>query len=382
MKILCLTPWFPKHREDQIGNFILDSVESLIALGHEVVILVTQPWKPKVTKIQNKFVDGFNIYSCHYLSIPRSHMLGVSIWFYRKLVNPLLEKLIKQYNCQVIHAHTELPGISAVDIGQKLGIPTVLTMHGISTEKKLYKDKNKKLLFEYTLSKSDRVVLVGKTLLNFSKAFVKNQDHFRIVGNGFRSSENNTITIEKKWLDHTLRFISVSNLVDGKGIDLNLLALAKLKNKGLIKWTYKIVGDGVERKKLELLTHELNLSQHVTFLGACKHNEVYNYLTQSDVFILPSYPEAFGVAYIEAMSCGLLAIGIKNQGPADFIEHEKTGLLIDSNDSYALADILEYIFSAPDKMREIANRGQQHIHNYFTWSSHAKKLTTIYNELV
>lgn len=385
MRILCLTPWFPNHKEGQIGNFILDSIESLRELGHEVVVLVTRPWKSKIAgeKIRvDQFSHQFKLYACHYFSIPRSRLAWISHGFYRKRVNPLLEKLVQQYNCDIIHAHTELAGITAADVGRKLHVPTVMTMHGISTEKKLYSGRNRKLLFEYTLSNINRVVLVGQSLINFSKVFVKNQDHFRIVGNGFRACEKNAITIEKQWPENNLRFISVSNLNEGKRIDINLLALAQLKKKGFAKWTYKIVGDGVERKKLEILADKLNIKENIIFLGSRDHNEVYTHLVQSDVFILPSYREAFGVAYLEAMSYGLLTIGIQGQGPEAFIEHEKTGFLIAPRDIEALANTIETIFTSPNKMHEIAMRGKEHVHKHFTWLSHAKNLETIYKELI
>ncbi len=55
---------------------------------------------------------------------------------------------------------------------------------------------------------------------------------------------------------------------------------------------------------------------------------VYAHLSQADVFVTNLlYREAFGVVYAEAMSCGLLTIGIKGQGAEEIIEHEKTGLL-------------------------------------------------------
>src|SRR3990167_6812992 len=145
MRILCLTPWFPSHREEQHGNFILDSVESLVSLGHELTVLVTRPWRPAVAKIINRqwtqqkiqveqFSHQFNLYACHYLSIPRSYLAGCSFWFYQRRVTPLLEKLVRQYQCDVIHAHTELAGVVAIAVGKKLHIPTMVTMHGISTE--------------------------------------------------------------------------------------------------------------------------------------------------------------------------------------------------------------------------------------------------------
>ncbi|EKD71151.1 MAG: glycosyl transferase group 1, partial [uncultured bacterium] len=265
---------------------------------------------------------------------------------------------------------------------RKMNIPTVVTLHGISTEKKLYVGKTRKLLFENTLSNADRVVVVGKPLLDFSKEFVTNLHHFRVVGNGFRQSNNNNRVVKKIFIENVIHFISVSNLEEGKGIDINLHALAKLKKSGMTHWTYKIVGDGAEQKKLKKLTNELNLKDHVTFIGACDHHEVYSHLQQSDAFILPSYREAFGVAYLEAMSCGLLTLGVKGQGPEEFIEHEKTGLLVDPKNVDALTNMLKYILESPKNMIDIANNGKQHVHRYFTWHAHAKNLENVYRELL
>jgi len=393
MKILCITPWFPAYREDQQGNFILDSIESLIELGHELTVLVPQPWRPRVAgliskkwkrkKIQiEQYSNKINLHYCRYFSIPRAYFCSFSFWSFRRNINPILENLIAKYQCQIIHAHTELAGISAIDVGKKLGIPTVVTLHGISTEKKLYVGKTRKLLFEYTLSNADRVILVGKPLLQFSKNFVNNLEHFRIVGNGFRLYENTFNYHEKKGFTNPVNFISVSNLEEGKGINLNLHALAKLKKNGITNWIYKIVGDGSEKKNLMKLAAELNLTDQVFFLGACDHTKVYQHLMQSDIFILPSYREAFGVAYLEAMSCGLLTVGVRGQGPAAFIEDMRTGLLIEPNNIDALADILQYIFLDPNKMFEIATNGKQYVCSYFTWKVHAKNLEKVYQEVI
>ncbi|OGT37984.1 MAG: hypothetical protein A3F11_03165 [Gammaproteobacteria bacterium RIFCSPHIGHO2_12_FULL_37_14] len=393
MKVLCLTPWFPSHRQDQNGNFIFASVEALADLGHEVTVLVTTPWRPKAAGVLSKdwvkkkihveqFSEKLNLHACSYLSIPRSYFYSFTHWQYRKFVNPLLEKLIRRHGCQLIHAHTELAGVSAVDVGQKLGVPSVLTLHGISTEPKLYVGNTRKILFEYAMAKTSRVVLVGNPLLNFAKQFVSNSDHFRIVSNGFRTCAHNAVNNKKHWPTKQLRFISVSNLQESKGIDINLRALAKLNSMGIVDWEYKIIGDGREKNRLGLLIKELNLSQQVDFLGACDQDEVYKQLTKADVFILPSYLEAFGIAYLEAMSCGLLTVGIEGQGSQAFIEHGKTGFLAQPKNIDSLVDILRVIFQYPEKSGFIAESGKNHVHQNFTWHSHATNLIKIYEELV
>src|SRR3990167_11062034 len=117
MRILYLTPWFPSHPDDQHGNFIFDSVQSLIDMGHEVTLLVTTAWKPKmarfidknwkIKKIQiEKFPSHINLHSCHYFSIPRHFFCPITFWNYKKIVIFNLRKLISKYHIQLIHAQT------------------------------------------------------------------------------------------------------------------------------------------------------------------------------------------------------------------------------------------------------------------------------------
>ena len=390
-KILFLTPWFPAHREDQTGNYILDSFEALSNLGHELTVLVTQPWRPKLAKVLHKdwnkppidikqFSEKLNLNLCYHFSIPRNYFRPISNYAYNHQIGSKLEALARKNHCELIHAHTELAGWLAVNVAKRLCIPSVVTLHGIDTDKKLYSGITKKQLYEYTISNADRLVLVGETLIDFFKNFTQKFDHFRVVHNGFRLTSQ-IINFNKKMNEKCYRFVSVSNLHEGKGIDINLYALEKLKSVGIKNWTYKIIGDGYERKKLETLVDTLCLRDCVFFIGRCQHKDVYTQLSESDIFILPSYREAFGIAYIEAMSFGLLTIGVQGQGPSAFINHGKTGLLISPNSIDELASTLQTALQSPHEMLKIANAGKQHIINHFTWRDHALNLTKIYDEL-
>lgn len=394
MKILYLTPWFPSHRQDQEGNFILDSIESIAALGHEVTVLVTQVWRPRKAELFHSdwirkeinlsdFSPQLNLHIFKHFSIPRGYFYTLSHLAYRYRIYPVLKKFIHQHHYQIIHAHTELAGLVAVKVGKAMRIPSVVTLHGIQHGNvRLTSPKARKFFYHFTLSNADRVVLVGNSLAKFMNDFVDENHHFRIVYNGFRIPVENSTRGETFTKSKKLRFISVSNLHEGKGIDINLQALAKLKNAGITEWSYKVVGDGRERKSLEMLAEQLGLTQNIQFFGACKHNDVYKLLMDADVFILPSYREAFGISYLEAMACGLLTIGIEGQGPSDFIHHRKSGFLVPPKNIDALAFIFKEIFSSRDKMQEIADEGKKHVYNHFSWANHAKNLTKVYEELV
>lgn len=377
MKILCLTPWFPSHSNDQQGNYILDSLEAIRALGHEQQVWLITPWKPCRTPCE-KFTAGFDVKTVRYCSLPRHYLRAVSNWLYLKRLIPLLEKEIRKNRPDVIHAHTELYALAANRVGKKYGIPTVVTIHGLETSARYWKGSKKAII--QALQQVNRVVLVGEPLRDFFKALVGHDEHFQVVYNGFRSCDALRDTMSASW-SSPLKLVSVSNLHEGKGIDLNLSALAILIKEGFDDWHYTIIGDGKEKEKLVALVKALNLTDKVTFKGACAHDHVYQHLMASNVFSLPSYREAFGIAYIEAMAAGLLTIGVEGQGPSAFITPAKTGLLVQPNDVNSLAETLKSIFNHKLAMQTIANQGRAVVWQCFTWASHARAMTAVYHQL-
>ena len=138
----------------------------------------------------------------------------------------------------------------------------------------------------------------------------------------------------------------MSNLQEGKGIELTLLALARLQSEGVSDWTYRIIGDGPEKAALLKLTTDLGLVDKVTFVGPVRHAEIFDYLAREEIFVLPSYREAFGIAYLEAMAAGLLTVGVMGQGPSQFIRNGENGVLVPPRDPEALVAALRDILDA------------------------------------
>lgn len=383
MKILCVTPWFPAHDDEKEGNFVRDSVESLRELGHEVEVLVTRPWRPWPLTVpagrSGSDHGRIGVHHMKYLSIPHNRLRWLSNHLYRWRVASAMETLAQSSRADVIHVHTELPAVTAVKVARRIGIPCAVTLHGINPAARLNTPAQHALL-RRTLREASRVVLVGQPLRPFFGPIIRRTDHFRVVPNGFRPP----VAVpppRARWSD-PLQFVSVSNLHEGKGIELNLQALARMRAEGLDRWNYRIVGGGGLRTELEQLAMHLGLSAQVTFVGPVGHQEVYRQLNASDVFILPSYREAFGIAYLEAMACGLLTLGVRNQGPAAFISHGETGLLVAPRDAADLAAQLATVLREPQRMLDIARHGQQHVCSEFTWKRHAEQLASVLAEAV
>jgi glycosyltransferase involved in cell wall biosynthesis len=130
------------------------------------------------------------------------------------------------------------------------------------------------------------------------------------------------------------------------------------------------------------LAEGLGLAQQVTFAGSLPREKVFEMLARSDVFVLPSYREAFGIAWLEGMAAGLVTIAVRDEGPSAFIESGRNGFLVESRNPEELAILLRGIFESPEQMRIIGAAAKETVRSSFTWDAHADKLLSCYSELL
>jgi len=390
LKVLVVTPWFPNKPADRFGNFVFRSVEATVKAGVTVSVLVTRPWTPRIFGLlhpdwvrpplrEDLFDPALNIRVIHYLSIPRYIFSGVADHLYARGTAATMRNLIDEQGIELVHAHTEGAGYAAVAVARKCNVPAVVTLHGINTAPRLLNNAAKRQRLRNTLNGADRVVLVGEPLRAYFAPLAGRDDNFRVVPNGFFLPGGDWDRDSAPW-GEVLRFVSLANLHEGKGIDLNLQALARLQQAGIRNWTYSIVGGGAEQARLEAMVDTFALRDKVRFHGRVSHDRALQLLADADVFVLPSYREAFGVAYLEAMGLGLLTVGVSGQGPEAFIAHGRTGLLVRPNDADSLYQAMTSVFENGQDVQRIAAAGKRFVHSEFTWARHAEKLIAVYRE--
>ena len=123
------------------------------------------------------------------------------------------------------------------------------------------------------------------------------------------------------------------------------------------------------------------MSSRISFTGVMINSEVFDRHLQADVFVLPTYREAFGVAYVEAMASGLLTIGVEGQGPSQFIENGRTGLLMKLHSVGSIDSRLSKVLSHPDRnWRCIAAVGANLARQACTLDAHAERLLEVFHE--
>ncbi|MCW4003164.1 MAG: glycosyltransferase family 4 protein [Candidatus Bathyarchaeota archaeon] len=126
---------------------------------------------------------------------------------------------------------------------------------------------------------------------------------------------------------------------------------------------------------------ELNLTNNVTFHGVIPHENLISYYQNSDLFVLPSFSEAFGMGLIEAMACGLPVVATDVGGIPEVVEQGKTGLLVESGDSGALAKAILDIFSDGKMRIRMSEAARKRAVKLFSWEKIANDVSQIYESL-
>lgn len=146
------------------------------------------------------------------------------------------------------------------------------------------------------------------------------------------------------------RFVQVGMLLKRKYPDKTIEALSSVY--GNSEFSLQIVGDGVMKYKLEELVVEKGLNNKVKILGRLPRHVVMDILDQSDVFILISRNEVFGLVFIEAMARGCIVVASRGEGMEGIIEDGKNGFMCEAGNSEELAEIVQRIKNMTDDERK------------------------------
>lgn len=174
--------------------------------------------------------------------------------------------------------------------------------------------------------------------------------------------------------------VTTSRLVPKNGVDILIRSMAEVRKKfSDIKCL--IVGDGPERKKLEILVSGLKLEGNVAFLGAVAHFDIPRYLNQAMIFARPSRSEGMGNSFLEALASGLPIVGTPVGGIPDIITDGVTGLFCQAEDPQDLARKITELIENPELREKIVDEGKKVIKEKFSWESIAFSYQKVFESL-
>jgi glycosyltransferase involved in cell wall biosynthesis len=163
-----------------------------------------------------------------------------------------------------------------------------------------------------------------------------------------------------------------------KGLSVLFESLKLLREAGR-DYELTLVGDGVDRERLEALARELAIDRHLVFAGYRNQDEVGEYLRGSDIFILPSFAEGVPVSLMEAMASGVPVVATNVGGVAELVESERTGLLVPPADSAALAQAIARYQDDHELRQRVASQGRERVIQQFNVEIEGQKLLELFS---
>ena len=140
-----------------------------------------------------------------------------------------------------------------------------------------------------------------------------------------------------------------------------------------------VLGEGSEKNNCIAQIKRLDMQAHVDFLGFKDHP--YQYIANSDVVILPSLFEPFGLVYIEAFALKTPVVAFNSSAGNEIMENENTALLVNRNDSAGLAEKIIFLLKNKDKAAEISERAHHAYKTRFTTEIMVKNTAAWYKSL-
>ena len=343
MFVLIISRGIASDQDPQWGSFEKDQAEAIRALGHKVVVISLDcrfrlRWrKIGISHLVINKVNYYNLFIIPQVFIKLFGSNKLNFIIQRKLYDLLYKKVIDIHGKpDVIYSHYLSNSYIATCLKKKYTIPLIAIEHW---SKMIKSDLSSNAIFMAvnTYPKVDALISVSQSLRqNILTIFGIDSI---VVPNMIGSEFNQQKLVRSK--SSQVCFISIGSLLPIKGFDLLISAFNKA-NLPSADWILKIIGDGPERKQLNEKVISLGLEKNILFLGKKNKKDIVSILLESDVFVLCSRSETFGVVFIEAMALGLPCIGTKCGGPEDII-NELNGILVPKENVDAFADSIRYM---------------------------------------
>ncbi len=392
MKILTVSTLFPYANNPKHGIFIETRLRHLMQHypNVEAKVIAPIPYFPFTHKMFGSYSEyakapsfevrhGIEVYHPQYLVVPKVGMTLAPITLAKAIYKQAKKLIASGYDFDLIDGHYFYPdGVAIEMVAKKLGKPFTVTARG--TDINLIPQFNKpKKQIQHVLQTSNHNMAVCEALRQEMIAMGASPSQVSTLRNGvdlelFPFSDTNRQTELRKQLglplDRTL-VISAGHLIERKGHHLVIEAVSKLPNTTLI-----IVGDGPERKSLESLSSELNVTNNVRFIGSVSQSELAMYYGASDLLVLASSREGWANVLLESMACGTPVVATDIWGTPEVIQNSDVGCLVQRTAESIHQGILQLLEKHAHR-EEIRSYAEN-----FKWNATSEAQYKIFNQIL
>lgn len=409
MKVAFIVGQFPALSE----TFILSQITGLLDRGHEVSIYaVSSSSSPRTHSDVEKYgllnrtyygvpmprnqnlcvLKGFQLLIKACLHDPRTLLLFPSLIKHGKQAVSLkllyfsIPLLGKQLSFDIIHCHFGANGLRAALL-RKIGIfqgKLITTFHGSDITTTLQRKGDR--FYNQLFSTADLLLPVSERWKQKLAELGCDQKKIIVHRMGIDCKTFSYIPRQPQ-PDGQTHLITVARLVEKKGIEYGIRAVAKLSqvNQNI---KYNIVGDGPLRENLLQLIQELDVGEIVKLLGWKQQEEVVETLNSANILLAPSVTskdgdqEGIPVSMMEAMAMGLPVVSTQHSGIPELVQNGISGFLVPERDVDGLAEKLSYLIEHPEVWPIMGRAGRTHVEEYYNNDKLGDRLVEIYHGLL
>ena len=354
------------HILSQPDNHVINDIINNFVKKEGLFVLKVQPFMASILK--RKYVRDLRIdtpsETSKYLIFPRAILFSLT----SSLTILLNRKKLEKYkNYKFSHAHFVMPdGIISKYLKKKYHVPYVVTMRATDT-------KRRKFLVRYVQNSvfkyADKIHITAPWIKNYIPKKFWNK--VVIIPHGIYPTDFSNKCIKNK---NSINVVTVSSFIKRKHVDW---IIDCFKNIRSFNCRLTIIGNGPEEAKLKQLGKN---NKNIVFLGHMSHDDVIEQLSKTDIFVLPSYDETFGLVYLEAMANKNAVIAYRYSGIGGLFKHGKEAVYVKNKKS--LDRYLNKLIIDKDFRQPISLNSYKKVKEGFLWNNIFKKYENLYESLV
>lgn len=388
MKILHIVPSLGPVRGG-VTQAVLDMVMALNNIGIDTEIVTTNDNGSELLKVPlGKWINYKQVPVCFFpcfLTPVRFLREFTFSWQFTKW----LWKNIKKYDLLHIHALFSYLSTISMVIARLKKVPYINQPHGLLCEWSLQQSSLKKKIY---LSLIERSNLHHSHILQLTSS--KEVQEVESLGLGVPSVVIPLgLQVPAAISNATQKLQEMFNIPPGqpiilflsrlhykKGLDYLIPALSKIKEK---KFTFILAGNGSPEYEVQISELLIdNQIEHCTHRPGFVIGDMKDILLQgSDIFVLTSHSENFGVVVLEAMAAGLATIVTPGVALASMIKENNIGY-VPELDIEEISSMIEHCLADPQEAKEMGDRARQFILDNYTWDKVASKMISVYENII
>ena len=328
--------------------------KNLAKLGHEIHFVAYA-----LPSRLNEYFDNVFYHEVKVMEYPLFEYPPYSLALASKLA-----EIARYKNLDLIHAHYAIPHATSAYLAREIlkadhPLKVITTLHGTDITL-VGRDPSFMEVTRFSIEQSDGITAVSGYLRDKTIEIFGVKKPVEVIYNFIEEhsdQQKKCTALRQKMAPRGEIILShLSNFRPVKRVEDVIEIAYRVGKKIPVK--VMMIGDGPERSKAEARARELNISEHVHFLG--KQDDIYLLLSASDVFLMPSRLESFGLAALEAMACGVPCVSSNTGGLKELVKEGVAGYTAEVGDIDRMSQLVLQIVQDPRMKEKLSKSSREY----------------------